>query len=494
MNLLWRTRLTALGASSLAIVLGLWLADGNYGAPLLLCGIAGAACVVALSGVQLDTAVLGGLLFGYIVGNRGFAQFSLLPGLPALPAEVGLVVCSAWLVVASAMGRRLPFQRDALNFFVILWIVIGSIRIIPDLRAYGIVALRDFATVYYATFFFIAQAQSSREASRRFLERCLLAAIVVVIPLAELFRHFPEFFLGTLVFAGIPFIYFKGDLLATFMAVGIVIAHRRWEASRRVIWLLIALGGFVGVLITSSRASLLGLLTAIAWLAISRRTMLLRTLLGATLAGALIFIGAIAIEITSSRDNFAFSVYERALSIADISGHRSYVNADIESKGDNNRFRMIWWQAAVEETIDGNPWFGLGFGHDLAAGFIRRYYPEHDEEFSARSPHCIFVTIFGRMGAIGLIAFLGIVAVMCCRTWSVLHASVRNEAHATAWVLPWVVLVSAAFGVVLEGPMGAVIFWSLLGMAAGTQKSIVTETPTLPDAAQAPAGMAAIHG
>jgi hypothetical protein len=29
----------------------------------------------------------------------------------------------------------------------------------------------------------------------------------------------------------------------------------------------------------------------------------------------------------------------------------------------------------------------------------------------------------------------------------------------------WVILVSACFGVVLEGPMGAVVFWTLLGLA-----------------------------
>jgi len=34
------------------------------------------------------------------------------------------------------------------------------------------------------------------------------------------------------------------------------------------------------------------------------------------------------------------------------------------------------------------------------------------------------------------------------------------------WCAAWVILVSACFGAVLEGPMGAVIFWSALGLAA----------------------------
>ena len=161
MNLFWRNRLIALGASSLAVALGWWLANGIYDLPVLLFAITGAASVVALFGVPLDAVALGGLLFGYIVGNRGFAQFSLLPGLPLLPAEAGLVICSGWLVVKSAFAKRLPLLRDALNLTVLLWIVAGSARIIPDLRAHGVVALRDFATIYYAAFFFIAQVQAA---------------------------------------------------------------------------------------------------------------------------------------------------------------------------------------------------------------------------------------------------------------------------------------------------------------------------------------------
>ena len=35
-----------------------------------------------------------------------------------------------------------------------------------------------------------------------------------------------------------------------------------------------------------------------------------------------------------------------------------------------------------------------------------------------------------------------------------------------AWCYVWAIFTSACFGVVLEGPMGAVVFWILLGAAA----------------------------
>jgi hypothetical protein len=46
------------------------------------------------------------------------------------------------------------------------------------------------------------------------------------------------------------------------------------------------------------------------------------------------------------------------------------------------------------------------------------------------------------------------------------------------WACVWTILVSACFGVVLEGPMGAVVFWSLLGILnAPTPESDVPDTP-----------------
>ena len=68
---------------------------------------------------------------------------------------LGLGFAMAVLVFRHAMQRDLPVQPDWLNRLLLLWIVVGAGRIIFDVRAYGFVALRDFATVYYACFFFI---------------------------------------------------------------------------------------------------------------------------------------------------------------------------------------------------------------------------------------------------------------------------------------------------------------------------------------------------
>ena len=90
MNPLWRNRLIAAGSALLAVVIGWKIAEGSYALAVMAGAIAGAVGLVMLLRVPFDVIVVGGLLVGYIIGNRGFAQISFVPGLPLLPAVVYL--------------------------------------------------------------------------------------------------------------------------------------------------------------------------------------------------------------------------------------------------------------------------------------------------------------------------------------------------------------------------------------------------------------------
>jgi hypothetical protein len=46
------------------------------------------------------------------------------------------------------------------------------------------------------------------------------------------------------------------------------------------------------------------------------------------------------------------------------------------------------------------------------------------------------------------------------------------------WSVAWVMLTSGCFGVVLEGPMGAVVFWTALGMANVTSAEVAEDAET----------------
>jgi hypothetical protein len=406
---------------------------------------------------------MGIVLFGYIVGNRGFAQLMPAPNLPLLPAEAVLLLAGGWWVVATAYSRRLPWAGDTLNRLVILWLMVGSIRLVYDLRPHGLLAVRDFAMVYYALFFFIAQRMAGNPRARRFLVGTLLVSSVLVLPGLFLTEVFPAFFYNVLTVRGTPLIYYKGDLAHLFIATASLLVfhlpaarHRCWA------WPLSA-GLFLFVLAGNSRSTLLGLVLAAGLLVLARRWRF-AALQAVTAGGTLlvcVFLATVFAHPWAERKLDAIT--DRVYSLADIRGQWQYQSEESANKGDNNRFRLVWWKNVVADTWTGNPVFGLGFGHDLAHSFAQEYYPVTDEEFTARSPHNIFLTVFGRVGLAGLAVWCAVCAVLLREAWQ----SLRHRDNPEQWAL-WgallVILVGACLGVVLESPMGALPFWVLLGL------------------------------
>jgi O-antigen ligase len=323
-------------------------------------------------------------------------------------------------------------------------------------------ALRDFAVVYYVAFFFLAQDAARQPGAARALLHVMLASSVVVLGVSLAFERHPQFFLGTLTFRGTPLIYYKGDLVSTFAAAGSVLAFLRFEERRRGWYVALSLLLATAPLFSGNRASMVGLLVVAAWLAIGRRWRFAGALAGGGALIALAMLTYASVSKTPWEKTPLFSVYERVVSIADPTGQRVYRGEATFNKGDNNLFRTVWWRSVIDETLEANPYTGLGFGHDIAERFARVYYPEGSEEFSARSPHNVLLTIFARMGAVGLLLFLAALSVVAVRTWRAIRAGPESAAP---WCAAWVILISACFGVVLEGPMGAVVFWTLLGVA-----------------------------
>ncbi len=82
-------------------------------------------------------------------------------------------------------------------------------------------------------------------------------ALLVVYPI---YAQFPDFFLDHLLVRGTPLIYFKGDLLGTFLAAGSVLAFSRFEENKSRFALAISLVMAAETMTTNNRASMLGLL------------------------------------------------------------------------------------------------------------------------------------------------------------------------------------------------------------------------------------------
>lgn len=473
-----RTTLVFIVCSLVAVFLGWQVAEGSYAWAAVMSVAILATILVRFARIPADAIFIGFLIVGYIVGNRGFAQL-MPPGLPLLPAEAGLLLAVGWRTILCAFERRLPFRNDPLNWAVLAWLVAGTVRVGFDVPEYRLLAIRDYAMVYYAVFFFVVQHMARMPKVRRYFTTCLTLATILLVPAYALFLAFPDFFTNQLTVLGMPLIYYKGDLAATYLAVGsLLIFHQARGLACYWAWPLSGLM-LVYVISGDNRASLLGVTVASGLLLWARRWRFPALQGGLAVAGLLIVVLLATLSGNTWAEQKVLTLKERTRSLIDVSGTGRYESPDSLFKGDNNRFRLVWWKNVVTGTWSDNPVFGLGFGADLAHGFVQEYYPDSTEDFNVRSPHNIFLTIFGRMGIVGVTVWCIFCAILLAKTLRVLRQSV-DPVPWSLWCGAWVILVSATFGVVLEGPMGAVIFWTLLGLASATELAAAenTELPT----------------
>lgn len=482
MNPRARLFLVASAAAAAAVWLAAELASGSYFWPGLFAVIALAGVLVHLLKIEADTILLGLVIFGYIVGNRGFAQFMPFPGLPLLPAEAALLVALGWRLVRSAFARRLPVEHDRLQWLILAWLVIGGVRFGFDLPRHGFLAARDFAVVYYALFFFIARHMAQDAAARRYLIGCVIAGCIVLTFTFPLSEAFPQLFTRWLRLGSTLFIVYKSDLVLSLIAAGSILVFE-WATGARRYWAWpLASAMFFYTMVGDVRAVLVGGVSALLLLALARRWLF--PLVQASLA-AIGLLGLIAAAVFANHSWAGDKLAElgaQAGSVISVARPGSDF-APKSYKLDNNRFRLVWWRSVATEVWDTNPIFGLGFGHDLAAGFLAEYDQDLGDDFVTRSPHCIAVTALGRMGLVGAVLWTAFCAVLLTRFWRALRDRATAPVDIGLWCCLWVLLVSATFGVVLEGPMGAVVFWTILGLLYPAPAGPAGDAESSPDAA-----------
>lgn len=465
-----RARLAIVGAVAalVALAMGYGIAAESYALSVLLTG---ALVLLLLEWRQRglpEAAALAFVLAGYVLGNRGFAQIMPAPGVPLLFAELTLALTVPLVLARHTFDRTFPFRRDSLNLAVLLWLAIAALRIPWDVRTYGFSALRDFATIYYALFFFVGQSVADNPASLRLLRRTLLTVFGVLPALYFLNIAFPEFFLQHMLVRGTPVFFYKEDLVAAYLIAAVF-----FLCTERAAWRLLVAAASYGLAfsINSSRAAILGLIVLSGWWALARRWTPLRLQTVLIPAGLVTLLLVALVQEKPFVESRIYRLYEHVVSMADVAGTRSYRHEDRTHVGDNNRFRLVWWRAVAEETLAEAPLLGLGFGADLSERFLRVYQLDLGEDFTTRSPHSVVFTMLGRLGLVGLATVAFLFSVLCIRTLRVarhVRAHPEDASILGWWSVSWAIFVSGCFGVVLEGPMGAVLFWTTLGIANAT--------------------------
>jgi O-antigen ligase len=479
-------RLLAVGVPGffIALLLGAQAGQGNVVlCVLVILGVLvfAASSVLARSG-RLEVAIVAFLIFGYIVGSRGFAE--LAPVRPFFVGEIGLMLVTVMLIARSVLARDAAIFRTALAKLVALYFVVAAVRCSFTISQYGLTAIRDLAAVYYCIFFFVALQLGSRPKARQFFARCLQVTFFCQAIVAVASMVTPDL-LGHVVVAGIPVLAQKGDLTAAFSVVGIFFLSMQRELfGLRWLRTAVVLVLTATVFASSARAALVAFATGAVFIFLAGARRFFIYPLVVILGGLFLLFSADVLMERSHRSETMNRFHDKIYSIVDFSSEATYRTELGETKAANNAFRSTFWKVMVNETTKDNPFFGKGFGYDFLPNF-ERYYARGGWH-GLRSPHNYYVTVYGRMGLVGFAIFAAITLLIFRGAW---HAS-RNVrlgrvegSDFSYWCCTIALLVAGTFGVVLEGPMGAIPFWTFLGFAVSSvaarqqQRDILPQLP-----------------
>lgn len=479
------------GRNIVAIVVGLLIAmylatalgSGEGVAPAIIVTIIVGALARALAfrAQRFEGMVIGGLLFVDIFAQSGLPRLSLAgQSAPLYLTEVALILCVIGVLQRIAFTKERFFEATPLTVALSIFLVIASVRFMADcvMRREDLsllkTSIRDFATVYYAAFFLIAYSACRHVPTRRFLEKTLPVAILALIPLRAISILFPNA-LARIAIRGEMLFAPRADLSGAFLGFGcIYFLLRRGEAARTpFVWLCYTAVAFVcfgEMIVGLSRATFVAFGAGLVLMLLARKWRVVRDAFLFAIVGALMLITVERVTGVPSEERLTDQFVDKFRSVMDIgSSSHTYRTDAGEAASGNTRFRTIWWQTVTNETLDAAPLTGLGFGYDLAAAFLRQYPFDLGEEFSARSPHSILFTIFGRTGLLGITAFVIFVLVLLHHAVRCTLAVRRRETSATNlsyWCGVIIIFSAACFGVMLEGPMAATVFWTMLAIAA----------------------------
>lgn len=414
-------------------------------------------------GFGLYPALLPWILLGYAVCGRAFAYIG------AEPFYVGEALLLAGILTLASRGVSagiffLP-QVQALLLFL-LW---SAMQTVPYLGEYGLFALRDGVLWGYGLF---ALMTASLLWAQPAMLRVLLARY-------QWFAHyFPFCALALLaVTAIIPKADFEvadyaqmkpGDALVHLVAI-LAFLVTGMTRRPRALWVSAFVLAFV-IAGSGGRGGLLAFLAGGMMLAALQLHRPAIWRLGAGLAVGLICCAVLLPQL----EVFGHFEARRERSVSPMQIADNIVSVFAQSDQDmlegTKRMRIEWWQKILDDT-----WFGhealAGRGYGINLGIEDGFSPRMDE--SVRHPHNVHMNILARSGMTGLFFWLAFNLVWAAGMFrGVLGARMQGLTEwegvfTTLLVYQMAALVNASFDVYLEGPMGGIWYWVMMGVGIG---------------------------
>jgi hypothetical protein len=429
--------------------------------------------VIPLKGYKVFWAYLLFLLAGYLTLGKGFAYVGIYP---IYVAEIGLALGGISTVVVLLLnGLKMSYFRSLVVALLLTFGAWQALCTIPYLNVYGIDALRDGALWGYAAFaIFVVLLVPYKAVDNLFILYgrvlpytliCLLIAFVYtkIAPLNIFFPGAPVPLLEQK--PGDAAVYLAGA--AAFMLLRLDLRHGKgW--SNATLWLMWALWGanWVAWGVTSRASMLIGMLAVGVVLLLRPRTRFYRPVVLVTLLFSLLYVLNLSVPVPyEEAGNVEISARQMIANLGSTFGEES----DDALEG-TERWRVQVWESIIDYTFGGEYfWAGKGYGINLITDIGLEPNPPSEDD--NRSPHNVFMTILARSGVPGLILWL---LFLTSFGWMLVRKALARgrstdswDARYALWLLVfWLAcLLNASFDVYLEGPMGGVLFWSLIGIS-----------------------------
>ncbi|WP_051195637.1 O-antigen ligase family protein [Meiothermus rufus] len=421
--------------------------------------------------LRLFIELIAFIFLGYTLLGKGFAYL----GIPPLyAAELVLLLGLLVALLNPSVLRRAFAWPVVLVWPFVFW---SLLQTLPYLGEYGLNALRDAAFWGYSLFAFLIFGLVLKNHAvffiliRYYRYFALLFPLLIIPAIVLQLLKVP---LPSLPGSTVPLVALKfGDTgvhlagVVVFVLLGLVLSWR-WAVLHAPLWVLSVTAVF-GFTASANRGGTLSFVLAVMLALASLFPRINGRVVGLAIGGvlSLVVFALISLTVLSSTQ----LVGSRPVSVEQIATNLLSIVLQTENDAGNvnanRRWRLMWWEKIVGYTVYGPYfWTGKGYGINLATvdGF------QVDKEQSLRSPHNSHMTVLARSGVPGLALWL---LMLVGWAWVVLKArwqAARNGDYLWSKLFVWLFcywmafLVNASFDVFLEGPMGGVPFWLLMGL------------------------------
>ncbi|MBK8019901.1 MAG: O-antigen ligase family protein [Chloroflexi bacterium] len=411
------------------------------------------------------------LLMGYLFLSKGFATIGFFP---VYVGEAVLAIGILTLVLVPFLGKRVhlrPLLRPEVAVMM-LFVVWQIIQTVPYFRAYQLNTIRDAMLYGYAAFAVLIVLLIPKRDVQGFFDLFgrLIPLMLIWFPVLFFISRMS---LISVTFPGAPnpILYTKASDMGVHLAgIG---AFMMLELDRRshpfprwlrwTNWLLwtanVIILGAMGRAILVTVAASLAIVVLVQPFRSGWHRPLLLVVIGVCLLVITGLYSTLKIDLGLHRE---VSVEQLVENVASVFGQGDDSAGGLEG---TKQWRLRWWDAIIQYTFHGSYfWMGKGYGVNLADsdGF------QVQEDGSLRSPHNGHLTILARSGVPGLVlwaGFLGLLALRLLRLAMRRSKSDPWNARYALWILAYLVAfgIMAGLDVFLEGPMGGIWFWSLIG-------------------------------